>query len=499
MKEKFPSYATRAPFYEAVCAYAEQGPRPYHTPGHKRGQGAHAFLHTFLTPTGLAGEVSLLEGLDDLYNSTTFLREAQQRAAKLWDADAAYFMVNGTTEAIHAMLLGTLSPGDSILLPRNAHRSLTGGAILAGLRPIFLEPTIDKHFGIAQGLAVQTVFKALQAHPEVKALVLVSPTYYGVASDLERMAKLLHAQGKLLLVDEAHGAHLSFSTALPLSAMRAGADMAASSTHKTLGALTQSSMLFLKTKRVSPTRVAKALSLIGTTSPNNLLLASLDIARLQMETEGRERVGHAVQLAQKIRRALTQIAGLEVMGKESLDEQGAFALDETKITVNVSNWGITGWEAENALRTQGIAAELADARNVLFIISYADGDAQAGALVKAWQTLATKYSGNQNAQQAPATLPMLPPLPPQALDLRTAFFAPSRAVRLEQAKGEVSAESLVFYPPGIPVIVPGEVFTSEILAYIQVSVASGAHVSGAADASLQTVRIIDRGNREEER
>lgn len=497
MKEEIPSRIPLAPFYEAVRFYAEQGPRPYHTPGHKRGLGAHAFLRTLLTNTGLAGEVSLLEGLDDLYNPTSFLREAQQRAAKLWGADVAHFMVNGTTEAIHAMLLGALSPGDCILLPRNAHRSLTGGAILAGLRPIFLEPMIDKHFGIAQGLSVQTVAKALRAHPEVKALVLVSPTYYGVASNLEAMAKLLHAQGKLLLVDEAHGAHLPFSTALPLSAMQAGADMAASSTHKTLGALTQSSMLFFKTKRISPARVAKALSLIGTTSPNNLLLASLDIARLQMETEGRERVGHAVQLAQKLRHMLAQIAGLEVMGKESLDGQGAFALDETKITVNVSGLGLTGWEAEKELRVLGIAAELADARNVLFIISYADGDAEAEALIKALQTLAIKYNGKQNAQQTSAMSPMLPPLPPQALDLRTAFFAPSHAICLEEAKGEVAAESLVFYPPGIPVIVPGEVFTPEILAYMQATIASGAHVSGAADASLQTVRVLEVKSREE--
>ena len=277
--EKRHDEALRAPIAEAMKAYAADGARAYHTPGHKQGLGAHPLLKALVTEEGLREEVSLMEELDDLHEPTMCIKEAQEMAAALYGADQAFFMINGTTGAIHTMLMGALAPGDTVLVPRNAHRSVIGGIILAGARPVFLQPEVDERLGIAMGLTEETVRSAIAAHPEAKALVCVYPTYYGVTYSLAETAELVHAHGMLLLVDEAHGPHLRFSDDLPPQAIDCGADMAAQSTHKILGAMTQASMLLTSGPRVSRERVREAASLLQSTSPNQLLLASLDIAR----------------------------------------------------------------------------------------------------------------------------------------------------------------------------------------------------------------------------
>lgn len=321
--EKRHDEALRAPIAEAMKAYAADGARAYHTPGHKQGLGAHPLLKALVTEEGLREEVSLMEELDDLHEPTMCIKEAQEMAAALYGADQAFFMINGTTGAIHTMLMGALAPGDTVLVPRNAHRSVIGGIILAGARPVFLQPEVDERLGIAMGLTEETVRSAIAAHPEAKALVCVYPTYYGVTYSLAEIAELVHAHGMLLLVDEAHGPHLRFSDDLPPQAIDCGADMAAQSTHKILGAMTQASMLFTSGPRVSRERVREAASLLQSTSPNQLLLASLDIARLQMAEVGQEQVRRAVRLAEKLRRAINEIDGLWSFGPEYTDYPGA--------------------------------------------------------------------------------------------------------------------------------------------------------------------------------
>ena len=275
--EKRHDEALRAPIAEAMKAYAADGARAYHTPGHKQGLGAHPLLKALVTEEGLREEVSLMEELDDLHEPTMCIKEAQEMAAALYGADQAFFMINGTTGAIHTMLMGALAPGDTVLVPRNAHRSVIGGIILAGARPVFLQPEIDESLGIAMGLTEETVRSAIAAHPEAKALVCVYPTYYGVTYSLAEIAELVHAHGMLLLVDEAHGPHLRFSDDLPPQAIDCGADMAAQSTHKILGAMTQASMLLTNGPRVSRERVREAASLLQSTSPNQLLLSLIHI------------------------------------------------------------------------------------------------------------------------------------------------------------------------------------------------------------------------------
>ena len=339
-----------APLAAAMQAYADGGALAFHTPGHKQGLGAHPLLKRLITAEGLRQEVSLMAELDDLNSPTGCLREAEALAADLYGADDAWFMVNGTTGAIQAMMLATLSPGDEVLLPRNAHRSVLGGLVLTGAVPVYLPPVMDERLGIAMGLATGTVAAAIAAHPAAKAILAVYPTYHGVAFDLASIAALARAHDMLLLVDEAHGAHLAFSGELPTEALAAGADLVAQSTHKLLGSLTQTSMLLAKGPRVEPERVRRAAALIASTSPNYLLLASLDIARLQMAEYGEALVNRVVRLASGVRRAVNDTPGLWCFGPEYLGRPGAADLDVTKLTVQTAWLGLTGADAEAILR-----------------------------------------------------------------------------------------------------------------------------------------------------
>lgn len=511
-----------APISKAMEAYAGDGALAFHTPGHKQGLGAHPLLRRLITEAGLRQEVSLMEELDDLHEPAGCINEAQALAAELWGARESLFVINGTTGAIQAMLVGTLSPGDKVLVPRNAHRSIMGGIILAGAVPIYIQPEIDTRLGIAMGLSVATVKQAIKEHPEAKALVAVYPTYYGFCCDLQRIGELVHEANMLLLVDEAHGAHLRFGKDLPKQAIELGADVAAQSTHKLLGSMTQTSMLHIGSNRVEAERIRQAASLLQSTSPNQLLLASLDIARLQMAQEGTQRVNRAVKLAQWLRKKINEIPGLYCPGKEiwagqeagqlmagskDLSDVGAVALDWAKVTVNLAGLDISGQEAELLLRHQWkVQCELSDPENLLFIISMADTQREADRLLQVLQELAVQHqrtmetkpankagSGiaeEQACKKADNLCHMAEmPVAVQRMNPREAFFAPIRTVALEKAIGCICGETIAFYPPGIPVLCPGEEITEALVEYIRFYQAKGMRLSGAVDSELKIIRV----------
>lgn len=508
-----------APISKAMEAYAGDGALAFHTPGHKQGLGAHPLLKELITEAGLRQEVSLMEELDDLHEPAGCIKEAQALAAELWGARESLFVINGTTGAIQAMLVGTLSPGDKVLVPRNAHRSIMGGIILAGAVPIYIQPEIDTRLGIAMGLSVVTVKQAIKEHPEAKALVAVYPTYYGFCCDLQRIGELLHQANMLLLVDEAHGAHLRFGKDLPKQAIELGADVAAQSTHKLLGSMTQTSMLHIGSNRVEAERIRQAASLLQSTSPNQLLLASLDIARLQMAQEGTQRVNRAVELAQWLRKKINEIPGLYCPGKEiwagqeagrlmagseDLSDVGAVALDWAKVTVNLAGLDISGQEAELLLRHQWkVQCELSDPENLLFIISMADTQREADRLLQVLQELAVKHLAIKTANKDDSGIAEEQgcsgadnichmaemPVAVQRMNPREAFFAPIRTVALEKAIGCICGETVAFYPPGIPVLCPGEEITEALVEYIRFYQAKGMRLSGAVDSELTTIRV----------
>ncbi len=471
-----------APIAEAMRAYSEGGALAFHTPGHKQGLGAHALLRSLVTDEGLREEVSLMEELDDLHEPTMCIAEAERLASGLYGADKAYLMVNGTTGAIHAMLVGTLAPGDIVLVPRNAHRSVIGGIVLAGAKPVWMAPEASERFGIPMGVAPETVRRAVREHPEAKAALLVYPTYYGVATDLAAIARILHDAGMLLLVDEAHGPHLRFFAAdsgQPKQALDCGADAVAQSTHKLLGAMTQGSLLLTQGARIDDERIRAAASLLQTTSPNQLLMASIDIARMQMATEGRMRWAEALRLADRLRAAADELPGLRCLGAADCQTPGASGLDRTKVTVDVTGLGLTGPEA--------------DARNVLFLVTYADTEETIEKLITALRALVKERQGRA-ADMAEDTLPSLPPVPETAADPRTAFFAPKERVTFETAAGRIAAEQVMFYPPGIPILVPGDRVTEDAIRYIRAMQAVGRKVVGPEDASLQTLLVLGKAS-----
>lgn len=472
-----------APIAEAMKKYSEDGALAFHTPGHKQGLGAHFLLKKLITDEGLRREVSLMEELDDLHDPQTCIKHAQELAADLWNADSAFFMVNGTTSAVQAMIMATLNPNDLVLVPRNAHRCVMSGLILSGARPIYLMPEYDSNFNISLNLSVETVKEAVEHYPQAKALIIVSPNYYGVAADLPEISKFLHEHGMLLLVDEAHGAHLRFSDKLPISAIEAGADISAQSTHKLLGSMTQTSMLMVKSNLVDIERVKKVVSLLQSTSPNYLLLASLDIARLQMQESGKVLIERAIHLSQHLRSEIENIEGLT-----TFDHIDNFSLDLTKVTVNVNGLGLTGIEAEKILRyNYKIQCELSDLNNLLFLITYADDDNVINKLINSLQDLSKhkiidklKTKNHYALRIKHYALTLTP---------REAFYAQTKTVTLNEAVNKICAEEVTFYPPGIPIIYPGELLTPEIVEYIVENKKIGRRLIGASDNSLNTIKI----------
>ena len=431
-------------------------------------------------------DVSLMSELDDIHEPETYIKEAQELAAQTYGSDACFWAVNGTSQAIHAMLLTALNPGEKLLLPRNAHRSVAGGLVLGGIEAVYLQPEYQPEFGIQMQVTVQQIEAALAQDSKIKAVLLTSPNYYGVAADVQAIADCCHAHNAVLLVDEAHGPHLGFSELLPPSALQCGADACAQSTHKILGAMTQCSMLHVQGARLDLQRAADVMSILTTTSPNYLLMASLDAARVQVQAYGGEMAAAAVQAAAKLRRLCASYSGLRVL--EAAD-CGGLQLDSTKVTVNFAAWGYTGVEVGELFREARVAVELVDAYNVLFLVTYADVTTDYD---EALARIAAVLDKMQAQKRAPLQLAAAAQVPQtQAiLPLREVFYRAKKAVPLAQAAGKICGEQVSFYPPGIPVLLPGELVTEEIIAYCRAQKELGLPVSGPAARSLQTIRVI---------
>lgn len=477
------------PLLAAMFQYKQAQVYPFHTPGHKGGRGLEPQLAAELGAGAAQLDVSLMAELDDLHCPTGCLAAAQTLAARLYGSDSCFFAVNGTTQAIHAMLLTAVKPGGKVLVPRNAHRSVAGGLLLGELEPVYITPQFADDFGINTQVTVAQVAAALRQDPAIKAVFLTSPNYYGQAADIQAIAELVHASGAVLLVDEAHGPHLGFSPLLPPSALACGADACAQSTHKITGALTQCSMLQMQGARLDLQRAADVMSLLTTTSPNYLLLASLDAARFQLATRGRQMCEQALASASKLRQLLQNFAGLRILDSACIGSHGVAAFDSTKVTVNVSAWGYTGIEVSDKLRQAGIAVELTDAGNVLFLVTYGDsGAAYDAALARIQQVFKALEQSKRPQQTLPAGQQI--PAPQQVLPLRQAFDSAKTSVALAQSAGKICAEQVSFYPPGIPVLLPGELITPAIIAYCENMRNLGLPVSGPADGSLREIRVV---------
>lgn len=479
----------KTPLFTGLVEHVQKNPIQFHIPGHKKGAGISSEFREFIGDNALSIDLINISPLDDLHHPHGIIKEAQELAAEAFNADHTFFSVQGTSGAIMAMIMSVCGPGEKIIVPRNVHKSVMSAIILSGAKPIFIHPEIDPVLGISHGISTESVEKALSKHPDAKGLLVINPTYFGIAADLKQIVDIAHRYNVPVLVDEAHGVHIHFHDKLPLSAMQAGADMAATSVHKLGGSMTQSSILNVKEGLISPSRVQAVLSMLTTTSTSYLLLSSLDVARKQLVTRGKELIDNAIQLAEDTRRRLNQIEGLYCVGEEILGTKATYDLDPTKLIIYVKELGLTGYEVEVWLRENyNIEVEMSDLYNVLCIITFGDTKKETDVLVEAFSELA-KIQRNKpyKLKEVPVYVPNIPKL---ALSPRDAFYAETEFVPFERSKGRIIAEFIMVYPPGIPIYIPGEVITEDNLNYIKECINAGLPVQGPEDETFRYLRVI---------
>jgi arginine decarboxylase len=474
----------KTPLLDALQKCANQSHAAFYTPGHKRGAGISPCLTELVGTSVFRADLTELAELDTLFAPDGVIRAAQELAAGAFGAEATWFLVNGSTSGIVAAILAVCGSGDKIILPRNVHSSAIAALILSGAIPIFVVPEYDPILDIPHSITPAAVADALKQHPDAKAVMMVYPTYYGVCGDVGAIARLAHQYNIPLLVDEAHGSHFAFHPDLPASALSAGADLTVQSIHKTLAGMTQASMLHVQGDRIDRNRLSKTLQLVQSTSPSYILLASLDAARQQMALHGQALMTKTLQLADAASNQIHHIPGLSVLNSVQLPR--CSALDRTRLTVTVSGLGLTGFEVDDIFHQYlGVTAEFPSLQHLTFIISLGNTATDIEQLVQAFTTLATEY---RRTPCLPAVVPLCTSAP--LLSPREAFFAPTEILPIEQANCRICAELICPYPPGIPVLLPGEVITKAALDYLQQIQAMGGAISGCADATLKTLKVL---------
>ncbi len=486
----------RAPLLEGLRRYRDAGMVPFSTPGHKLGNGADAELRELIGDIFLRSDIPLGGGVDDTHFRGETLRAAEALGADAWGAERSFYLVNGSSAGNHAYLLAALRPGDEVIVARDIHKSLLVALILTGARPVYVAPRLHPEWSVGLGVNPADVAAALAAHPAAKLVALVSPSYCGVASDLAGIVAVAHARGVPVYVDEAWGPHMGFHPDLPASAMASGADGAVVSTHKVLASLTQAAILNVRGGRIAPDRVATMVGMAQTTSPSVPILASIDACRRQMALEGEALLERTIALAEEARRRLRELPGVEVLDAAALGLAGR-SFDRTKLVIDVHGLGITGFEAEAVLRDRfDVAPEMSDLVGVVCLVTVGDTRERVERLVAAFAALAAeRRPASRTIGAAMRSSGGVIAPGEQACSPREAFFAPSRAVPLAEAIGAVSAELVIPYPPGIPVLAPGDVISGEKVAYLLEGAAHGMYLSGPVDPGLRTILVVEESGR----
>ena len=485
----------RALIVEAMASYVAAGMAPFSTPGHKLGSSFDPELKALYGDAALKADIAMGGGLDDVHFRANLWKRSEAMGADAWGAERTFYLVNGSSTGNLAFLLATLKPGDKIICGRDMHKSMMVALIHTGAQPVYVAPRLHPELNVGLGIHPADVAAALTSHPDAKLVALVSPSYCGVASDLESIAGIAHAHGVPLYVDEAWGPHFHFHPELPKSAMQSGADGAVTSTHKLLGAITQSAILNLQGPRIDHGRVATTVGMSQTTSPAAYIIASIDGCRRQMALFGEEMLERTIALAEDAHRRLEAIPGIEVMDAESL---GVYDYDQTKLLIDVNGIGLTGYEIELQLRHRfGVLPEQSDSTGVTCLVTVGDTREGIDRLVSAFETIARELNGDRSAIIGRARRSSGIVLAPgnQAMSPREAFYSVNRAIPLTDALGEVSGELVIPYPPGIPVLAPGDIITDEKLEYLIYAANEGIYFSGAADHDLNTIRVVDRVDR----
>ena len=475
---------SKAPIYEALERFREMRVVPFDVPGHKHGKG-NPELTAFLGEKCVSIDVNSMKPLDNLCHPVSVIREAEILAADAFKAADAFLMVNGTTSSVQSMVLSCCKRGDKIILPRNVHRSVINALVLCGAIPVYVNPEVNTKLGISLGMSREQVQKAINENPDAVAVFVNNPTYYGICSDLRAIVKMAHEAGMLCLADEAHGTHFYFGENMPVSAMEAGADMASVSMHKSGGSLTQSSLLLIG-KNVNAGHVRQIINLTQTTSGSYLLMSSLDISRRNLALRGKEVFRKVVQMAEYTREEINAIGGYYAYGKELINGDSIFDFDPTKLSVHTRDIGLAGIEVYDILRDEyDIQIEFGDIGNILAYLSIGDRIQELERLVSALAEIRRRYQRDSSGLLSQEYID-----PEVVSSPQEAFYSKKKTLPIHESVGYVCSEFVMCYPPGIPILAPGERITKEILDYIDYAKAKGCSMTGPEDPEIEHLNVI---------
>lgn len=475
----------KTPVFTAMKEYHNRNVTPFDVPGHKHGKGLREYAEYF-GESMLELDVNSMKPLDFLGNPTSVIKEAEELLADAFGADRGYFIVNGASFAVQSMIMTTVTSGDKIILPRNVHKSVINALILSGATPAYMAPEIDAEIGVSHNVTLETLKRTYEENTDAKAVLIINPTYYGATCDLKKIVDYCHSKNMYVLVDEAHGTHFHFNDKFPISSMQAGADMAAISLHKTGGSLTQSAALLAKTDRVDGQYIRKIINTMQTTSPSYLLMGSIDVARKMLALEGKEILDQVIEISNYAREEINKIDGCYSIGAESEGKPGVFGFDPTKLSVTTRDLGLNGMELYDILRDEyNIQMETGDVYNSLAIISVGDDYDSVNLLIDALKDISKKYSSERiDYKKIDLHYPVV------VLTPRKAFYADKEIVALEDTIGRISGESLMSYPPGIPVVSYGELINESVLEQIKLFKSSHGILTGMDDPEANFIKVI---------
>ncbi len=473
-----------APIYEALLNHKKKRVVPFDVPGHKGGRGT-PLLTEFLGQDCLKVDVNSMKPLDNLCHPVSVILEAEKLAADAFGATHAFFMVGGTTSSVQAMIMTACKAGDKIILPRNVHRSVINALVVCGAEPVYVNPGLNKRLGIPLGMSKEDVEKAVLAHPDAKAVLVNNPTYYGICSDISEIVKIAHNAGMLVLADEAHGTHFYFGDNLPMPAIKAGADMAAVSMHKTGGSLTQSSFLLIG-ENVNQGYTRQIINLTQTTSGSYLLMSSLDIARMNLALNGKEIFRKTLDLAEYARNEINKIGGYYAFGRELINNDTIYDFDGTKLSVHTLDIGLAGIEVYDILRDEyEIQIEFGDLGNLLAIISAGDRAFEIERLISSLSEIKRLYAREKTGMFDHEYIN-----PEVVISPQKAFYGDKKSVPVKESEGLICGEFIMSYPPGIPILAPGEKITKEIIEYIIYSKEKGCSLTGTEDKNAENINVL---------
>jgi len=477
----------KTPLFDTLLEHAKRQVVSFHTPGHKNGNSIDKRLRSFTGKNVYFFDVTVFPEVDSLHDPTGPIKKAQELMAKLYGVKNTFFLVNGSSVGNLSMFLSACSPGDSVILSRNCHKSILSGIIFSGIWPIWVQPNIDQNLDMIFDMTPKQVEDTIDKFPESTAVFITSPTYNGVTADLVKIAEICHKKGKILLVDEAHGPHLKFHKDLPISALEAGADLCVQSTHKILSALSQGAVLHYNSDLVEYNQVRKIVSMLQTTSPNYLILASIDLARKQVADQGEEMFEKIINYAEESRKRINQLKHFSCCTRKQIQARG-YDLDMTKLTINVTRTGLSGYEIENILAKEyNIQVDCADMFNLIAIMGIGSTKNDTTALVNALEDIDNKYHGKQKnwVLDLPSLSTEMVMMPRDVV-----FSTKTKRVPLSKSAGYISAQTLTPYPPGIPVLIPGERITKEICDYLLNLSSKDIRVSGQETDYLKTIKVV---------